>query len=168
MTFDPPETLLRLHEYGRTPALSHRTPSPSLHVPRQAPQAPIQVLDRIRRAERLQQPAPEPEVDHGHGLLESLTKRRRRPRVGLIELRGQIPQLPARLVGRLRSPGPLDRGAHPAPLLLGEVIEHVAELVDLAALHQGPLPEHRSDRLAYSLASVDHEQARPLDLQPPV
>src|SRR3989442_5524527 len=168
MALDPPEPLLRLHECGRAPALSHRPPSPSLHSPRQAPESSIEVLDWVRRAERLQQPATHTKVDHSHGLLEPLTERRCRPRVSLIELRGEILQLSAPLLRRLRGPGPPDLGPHPAPLPLGQMIEHVADLVDLAALDQGPPPEHRSDRLAYSLPSVDHEQSRPLELQPPV
>src|SRR3989449_524696 len=80
MALDPPEPLLRLHECGRAPALSHRPPSPSLHSPRQAPESSIEVLDWVRRAERLQQPATHTKVDHSHGLLEPLTERRFSPR----------------------------------------------------------------------------------------
>jgi hypothetical protein len=52
--------------------------------------------------------------------------------------------------------------------MLGQVLGDVAQLVDLAALDQGPRSERRPDRLAQPLAPVDHEQPGAVDEEPAV
>src|SRR3989442_13216313 len=84
-------------------------------------------------------------------------------------IRTQLPSQSSELIPgsahRRRRPGATDGGTHPRLLLLRQVLQHVAHLVDLAALDQGPGPEDAADRLAHPLAAVDHEQPGAFDEQ---
>src|SRR2546426_11601508 len=84
-------------------------------------------------------------------------------------IRTQLPSQSSELIPgsahRRRRPGATDGGTHPRLLPLGQVLQHVAHLVDLAALDQGPGPEDAADRLAHPLAAVDHEQPGAFDEQ---
>src|SRR5207249_10141479 len=62
-------------------------------------------------------------------------------------------------------PRATDGGTHPRLLPLGQVLQHVAHLVNLAALDQGPGSKDAADRLAHPLAAVDHEQPGAFDDQ---
>ena len=81
------------------------------------------------------------------------------------QLRGQGPELLPGSAHRRRRPGAADAGAHPRLLPLRQMLEHVAHLVDLAALDQGPGSEDAADRLAHPLAAVDHKQPGAFDDQ---
>src|SRR5438093_7994467 len=105
------------------------------------------------------------ESDDRERLVEAFLDGGGRARMIRTQLRGQGPELLPGSTHRRRRPGAANPGAHPRPLPLGQVLEHVAHLVDLAALDQGPGPEHAADGFAHPLAAVDHEQPGAFDDQ---
>src|SRR2546425_12433344 len=106
------------------------------------------------------------ESDDGERLVEPFLDGGGGARVIRTQLRGQGPELLPGSTHRRRRPGTADPGAHPRLLLLRQVLQHVAHLVNLAALDQGPGSEDAADRLAHPLAAVDHEQPGAFDDQP--
>ncbi len=64
----------------------------------------------------------------------------------LVETAGEVSQQPRRGLDVLTLIGALEGRQYPGPLTLRQMVEDVAGLVDLAALHQRGTTEHRRDR----------------------
>ena len=74
------------------------------------------------------------------------------------EATGEVPEQPRRGLHVLALIGPPEDGLHPGPLALRQMVEDVAGLVDLAALHQRGATEDRGDRRPQRLRPIEHGQ----------
>src|SRR5512133_3064794 len=72
MAPDPAEALLRLDQRRSRPAQRHRPSAPALHALGHSLERAVQILDRVRRAERAIQRALRPERQEGKRLVEAL------------------------------------------------------------------------------------------------
>src|SRR6185295_11186906 len=165
VALDATEALLSLEDSGDRPAQDHRSSLPALDTASQVLQRTVQVLDGIGRAKATSERRRNAQLENRQGFLQAFPQRCRGARVHLFQLRRQAQQAFACLLGRPRSPCLPNRSTHPRVLTFGQMIEHVAQLVDLAALDQGPTAENLPNRGADALATVDHEQTDPLHRQ---
>src|SRR5690606_36117140 len=164
VTLQAAEALLGLRDRGTDPAKDHRATTPALDAAAEVARAAVEVLDRVRGGERALERVREAEAHHGQRLVEALTQRGG----GAGVLRLQAASEALELLLRRRGLPTLVRLAHDLPHvsvpLLRQVRGDVANLVDLAALHERALAVHVADRGAQRLAPVDHEQARAIGL----
>jgi hypothetical protein len=73
---------------------------------------------------------------------------------------------PALRQRRIRQPvGFVARAADPGAQRLGQMLEDVARLVDLAPLHQPERATRLANRLAQSRPAVDDEERRPIEVE---
>ena len=86
---DLAELGLGLEHPGGGPAQAHVTGLPALDVAAGAADGVDHRLDRVRRGQRLLQPAADPEAGEGQRLLEALAQRAGRAGVGALQLAGE-------------------------------------------------------------------------------
>ena len=104
------------------------------------------LIDGVGRGQRALETRREAQRQHGHRLLEPFAHTGRRAGMLLVETAGEVSQQPRRGLDVLTLIGALEGRQYPGPLTLRQMVEDVAGLVDLAALHQRGTTEHRRDR----------------------
>jgi hypothetical protein len=83
----------------------------------------------------------------------------------LLQPAGEVPDQPLGLIGVVQFPRLTQRLANRGMQRLGQTLQDVASLVDLAALDRGMAAEGLANRLGQRLGSVDDEQAADLGVQ---
>src|SRR5260370_15074453 len=141
---DPAEALLSIHQSGGGPTQRHRTTAPALHPLRHALEGSLEVLDRVRRAERTVQRTLRAEGQQRERLVEALPQRGDSARVlGLDPSLDRFELLASVPLGVRRpraAPRGADHGARPAR----QMVEAAAHLAELPALYQSPLRDRVS------------------------
>ena len=141
-----PEPLGRFEDAGGDPAQHHLAAPPALHVAFDVAGPADEALGGVGRGQRALETRREAKRQHGHRLLEPFAHTGRRAGMLLVETAGEVSQQPRRGLDVLALIGALEDRQYPGPLTLRQMVEDVAGLVDLAALHQRGTPEHRRDR----------------------
>ena len=141
-----PEPLGRFEDAGGDPAQYHLAAPPALHVAFDVAGPADEALGGVGRGQRALETRREAKRQHGHRLLEPFAHTGRRAGMLLVETAGEVSQQPRRGLDVLALIGALEDRQYPGPLTLRQMVEDVAGLVDLAALHQRGTPEHRRDR----------------------
>ena len=136
VAFQSAEALDGFEDAGGGPSQHHLSATPPLDVPLHVPGAADQTLDRVGRRERLPEAIGEAEREDGEGLVESFTHARRGTRIPVLESSRQILQETTRRCDLGLLVGARDDRADPGPLPLRQMVQDVAELVDLTALNQ--------------------------------
>ena len=119
---------------------------------------PVEVLDRIGRAQRAVQRACDPQLLHRQRFLQPFAQAVRRARMLGMKRRRQPRELLLGQLGLGTVPGVAHGAADAGVQLLGQMLDHVAPLVLLAALDERESSEAIDDGLAQRLASIDHPQ----------
>ena len=146
ISLQAPEPLGRFEDAGGDPAQHHLAAPPALHVAFDVAGPADAALDGVGRGQRALETRREAKRQHGHRLLEPFTHTGRRAGMLLVETAGEVSQQPRRGLDVLTLIGALEGRQYPGPLTLRQMVEDVAGLVDLAALHQRGTTEHRRDR----------------------
>src|SRR6516165_11337309 len=87
---DPTEALADFLQGGGDPAHEHRPVAPAAHVAREAADAAVEVLDRVRRAQRAVERAGHPEALERERLVEAFAQGRGRAGVRALEPGGKL------------------------------------------------------------------------------
>ena len=146
MSLQAPEPLGRFEDAGGDPTQHHLAAPPALHVAFDVAGPADEALDGVGRGQRALETRREAKRQHGHRLLEPFAHTGRRAGMLLVETAGEVSQQPRRGLDVLTLIGALEGRQYPGPLTLRQMVEDVAGLVDLAALHQRGTTEHRRDR----------------------
>ncbi len=131
---------------------------PPLHSTGEAPDRAHEVLDRVRRRELTFKLLREAESLHGERLVESFFERGRRTWMLLAKPSHEAGQHRARAFDIGRGVRVAHRLPHRRAHVVGELVEHVARLVSLAALNDRALAEHVADSLRERLRAVDNHE----------
>lgn len=141
MTFQSSEAFDGFENAGSDPPQHHLATAPPLDVSLHVTCSTNQALDGVGRGERLAQPVRHAEGEDRECFLEAFTDAGRRARVPLLEPAREIVQQTSGggdlgLLIRAR-----DDSADPWALTVGQMLKHVAQLMDLATMDQRGLTE---------------------------
>src|SRR5882672_8167173 len=163
IAFHPAEALLRFTQSGDDPTQGHEATPPALYVPGDPADCPLSVLNRVRGPESPMQRTVDAESQDGECFVQAFLDGTGGAGMFAPELRREVFESAVGPIDAVAGPGAVHCGLHPGFLPLRQVLQDVAELVNLTPLHQRPLAEGDTDGLAQPLAAVDHEQAGALD-----
>src|SRR5687768_10707846 len=144
----PLETFRGLDDPSHRPAQHHVPTAPARDVPMHSAEAADEILDCVRGAQRAPQGVTDVEREYGQCLIETFAETRRRTGIRVVELSCECLQLPARGGGVCTAIRTLQRRPCRALTARGQIAEHVAEFVDLTALHPRGLPQGLLDGFA--------------------
>ena len=125
------------------------------------------VLDDVGAGERAPEFVRQAEADDGEDLLQPLQDAARDARFLMLQTPDQVAQEPLGLVCVVLVPGLTERLLDARVQMLGQALDDVTALVDLAALDGGGHTEGVSDRFAECLRAIDDEQPRQCRIEPP-
>src|SRR5882672_93054 len=163
MTPYAPEAAARFVEPGGDPTHEHPAVPPPADVADEAADEAVEILDRIRAAQRAVERAGDVEPLQRQGLVEPFAERSGRARMCPLEAGGELRE-PALRQRRIRQPvGFVERAADPGSQRLGQMLEDVARLV--APLNESEPAARLPDRLAQSRPAVDDEERRPIEVE---
>ncbi len=103
---------------------------------------------------------------NGEDLIQSLHNAPGHARLHLLQTSGEVAQHPFGFVGVVLVPSPTERLFDARMQVLGQALDDVAALVDLAALDRGSDAEGVADRTAECLRTIDNEQPRHGGVEP--
>src|SRR5215470_3669535 len=162
------EFVLRLTQRRSDPAKEHRAISPPSHVSAEGDDRAVEILDRVGAAKRPIERPGDSESLQSESLLQPFTHRSRGARMIALERPRQALELALGEVGVGRLVGLIHRATDVGVHGLGKMTKHVADLVEVAAMHDGQIAEELGDGPPDSLAPIDHEQTRPLGAETPL
>ena len=125
----------------------------------------VQVLDRVGGAQRTRERAIDPEALHGERFIHAFAKRPGRAQMLASKRAGKPLELAQREHGVVAIPGVAQGATHARAHVLGQMLQDVAHLVHLAALHSRRFAEDIADRAAQGFGAVDHPQPRPFGIE---
>jgi hypothetical protein len=144
----------------------HVSVAPAADVADEVANEAVEVLDRVRAPQRAVEGAGDPEPLERERLVEPFAQGGGGPRMGALEPGSELLEaaLGERRVRQAVCLG--EHTPHARPHRLGEVLEDVAPLVDLAALDARCGPARVADRLAQAGAPVDDEESGLVEVEP--
>src|SRR5215468_3247686 len=161
----PAEAASDLLQAGSDPADEHAAVAPAPDMADEVPDQAVEILDRVRAPQRPVQRPRDAQALQREGLVEPFAQGRRRAGVGGVEPGGELEEAALGECGVREAPGFVEHTADARPHRLGEMLEDVAPLVDVAALDDRPRPAGVTDRFAEAGAAVDHEEDRRVEIQ---
>ena len=154
------EGFLGLQQAGGGPSERHLGVSPAFDVAGDLAHRAERVLDDVGAGERAPEFVRQAEADDGEDLVQPLQDAARDARFLMLQTPGQVAQEPLGLVCVVLVPGLTERLLDARVQMLGQALDDVTALVDLAALDGGGHTEGVSDRFAECLRAIDDEQPR--------
>ena len=161
------EGLLGLQQAGGGPSERHLGVPPAFDVAGDLAHRAKGVLDDVGAGERAPELLRQAEADNGEDLLQALQDRAGHAWLDLLQAPGEVAQEPFGLVGIVLLPGLVQRLLDARVQMLGQALDDVATLVDLAALDGGGHTEGVADRFAERLRAIDDEQPGHPRIEPP-
>ena len=161
------EGFLGLQQAGGGPSERHLGVSPAFDVAGDLAHRAERVLDDVGAGERAPEFVRQAEADDGEDLLQPLQDAARDARFLMLQTPDQVAQEPLGLVCVVLVPGLTERLLDARVQMLGQALDDVTALVDLAALDGGGHTEGVSDRFAECLRAIDDEQPRQCRIEPP-
>ena len=160
------KTLHGFEDGSRGPSERHVPPTPPFDVPLHMPRTADETFDRVGRRERLSEAIGQTKCEDGEGIVEAFTDARCGTEISLLESSREILQeTPSRgdvdLLGGAR-----DDRARPEPLPLRQMLQDVAELVHLTAVHQGRGSKRLRHGLVQRLRAIEDDQETAVGAQP--
>ena len=161
------EGFLGLQQAGGCPSERHLGVSPAFDVAGDLAHRAERVLDDVGAGERAPEFVRQAEADDGEDLVQPLQDAARDARFLMLQTPDQVAQEPLGLVCVVLVPGLTERLLDARVQMLGQALDDVTALVDLAALDGGGHTEGVSDRFAECLRAIDDEQPRQCRIEPP-
>src|SRR5437867_1657827 len=165
MTADAAEAAARLVEPGGDPPHEHPTITPAPNMAHEVTDEAVEILDRVRAAQRAVERPGDAEPLQGQRFLEPFAQGRGGAGMGLVETGGELfePSLRQRGIGQPVSFA--EGAADPRAQRLGQMLQDGPRLVDLAPLDEPEGAACLADRLPQSRPAVDDEERRPIEIE---
>ena len=160
------EGFLGLQQAGGGPSERHLGVSPAFDVAGGLAHRAERVLYDVGAGERAPEFVRQAEADDGEDLVQPLQDAARDARFLMLQTPDQVAQEPLGLVRVVLVPGLTERLLDARVQMLGQALDDVTALVDLAALDGGGHTEGVSDRFAECLRAIDDEQPRQRRIEP--
>ena len=160
------EGFLGLQQAGGGPSERHLGVSPAFDVAGDLAHRAERVLDDVGAGERAPEFVRQAEADDGEDLLQPLQDAARDARFLMLQTPGQVAQEPLGLVCVVLVPGLTERLLDARVQMLGQGLDDVTALVDLAALDGGGHTEGVSDRFDRHLQAQRRQPAGLPDRHP--
>src|SRR5262249_35059234 len=140
------EFVLRFTQRRGDPTKEHSPVSPAAHVAAEGDDRAVEILDRVGAAKRPIERAADSESLKGQCLFKPFTQGSRGARMVTLQGPGQALELALGELGSARFVSLIHRASDVCMHRLGKMTEHVTDLVEVAAMHDGEIAEEFADR----------------------
>jgi hypothetical protein len=158
MALQSTESLHGFEDTGGDPAEHHLPSAPALHVPFDVPRAAEETLRRVGGGQRATQSGGEIEAQDGEGFFQAFPDARRGTGILGLQPPRQVLEQPVRHLEVDALIGATHDRLDPGALAIPEMVEDVAHLVHLTALHQRRLAEAGADGFPQRLRAIEDHQ----------
>src|SRR5262249_53980559 len=165
VTTQPAEAAARLLQAGSDPADEHAAVTPAADIVDEVPDAAVEILDRVRAAQRAVQRPGHAQALQREGFVQPFAQGGRGTGVGVVEPGGELQEAALGERGVREDVGMVDHAAHAGPHRPREMLEDVAALMDLPPLDDRRRATRLADRLAEAGPAVDDEEHCALEVE---